>query len=81
MLSKFEVKVWVDMVLVSDRDQTYFWRLARPHLWEEGKVASYKGEANSNLTGMKEFVQIKTKDIEQPEGDKTNTAGGEGPFP
>ena len=48
---------------------------------ERGKNRQLQSEADSNLTGIQEIVQIKTKDNGEPEGAKTKTAGGEETVP
>ena len=60
---------------------TWFCNLARLRLWEQGQNRQLQSEADSNLTGIQEIVQIKTKDDGEPEGAKTKTAGGEETLP
>ena len=60
---------------------TWFCNLARLRLWEQGQNRQLQSEAESNLTGIQEIVQIKTKDDGEPEGAKTKTAGGEETLP
>ena len=63
------------------RECTWFCNLARLRLLERGKNRQSQSEADSNLTGIQEIVQIKTKDNGEPEGAKTKTAGGEETLP
>ena len=54
---------------------------ARLRLWEQGQNRQLQSEAESNLTGIQEIVQIKTKDDREPEGAKTKVAGSEETLP